>query len=160
MKIPRARSGAAASLVIFGIALGVRALVTLWAAARIPPVEDGHFYHVVATRIAQGLGYTWLWPDGAVTYAAHYPVGYPALIAAAYALFAAAPASAMGCNALLGSLAAVAAGRMVSSYVRGGAGTVAGLLVALHPALVAYTPALMTEGATASLLMIAGWLAV
>src|SRR5256885_7855973 len=45
------------------------------------------FYHAVATRIARGAGYTWAWPDGVVTYAAHYPVGYPALLGAAYAVF-------------------------------------------------------------------------
>lgn len=156
---PRSASGRAAAAV-FLLALAVRGAVALWAGSRFPPAEDGHFYHVVAARIAQGLGYTWLWPDGAVTYAAHYPVGYPALIAAGYWLFGPSPAVAMGVSALLGSLAAVAARRIVSSYVSASAGIAAGLLVAFHPALVAYTPALMTEGVTASLLMIAGWLSV
>ena len=58
-----------------------------WAAGAIPPAADGEYYHRLATRIASGQGYTWLWPDGVVTYAAHYPVGYPALHRAAYALF-------------------------------------------------------------------------
>src|SRR5437762_13832063 len=35
----------------------------------------------------------------------------------------------------------------------------AGLAVALHPGLVMYTPALMTEGVTASLLTVAAWMA-
>ena len=46
-----------------------------------PRSEDGHYYDVLARRLAAGQGYTWLWPDGAVTYAAHYPVGYPAMLA-------------------------------------------------------------------------------
>src|SRR4029077_21194801 len=37
---------------------------------------------------------------------------------------------------------------------------VAAFAFALHPALVGYTPALMTEGTTASLLAVAAWLVV
>ncbi|HEY6558675.1 MAG TPA: glycosyltransferase family 39 protein [Polyangiaceae bacterium] len=154
------RSSRGSAVAIFVVALAVRGGVALWGGSRFTPAEDGHFYHVVATRIAEGLGYTWLWPDGAVTYAAHYPVGYPGLIALGYWLFGASPGVAMGGSAVLGSFAAVAAARIVSSYVSATAGLLAGLLVAFHPALVAYTPALMTEGVTASLLMIAGWLSV
>jgi hypothetical protein len=146
--------------VVFLVALAVRAGVAVWGSTRFPPAEDGHFYHVVASRIAQGLGYTWLWPDGAVTYAAHYPVGYPALIAAGYRLFGASPLVAMGISAVLGGAAAAAATGIVSSYISRAAGIAAGLLVAFHPTLAAYTPALMTEGVTASLLMVAGWLSV
>ena len=71
---------------IFGLALALRLLVALWGAGRFPPADDGSFYHVVATRIAHGDGYTWAWPDGVITYAAHYPVGYPALLGAGYTL--------------------------------------------------------------------------
>src|SRR5690606_11920426 len=70
-------------------AAAVRGAWVAWAAGRFPPAEDGHFYHVVAQRIAAGDGYTWLWPDGAVTYAAHYPIGYPALAGALYSVFGA-----------------------------------------------------------------------
>src|SRR5450631_1801141 len=95
------------------LALLLRGLVVFWAKDRFPPADDGTFYHVVAQRIAAGAGYTWLWPDGAVTYAAHYPVGYPALIGAAYAVFGARPVVAMALNAVLGSLAVFAAQRTV-----------------------------------------------
>ena len=50
------------------VAALTRIAVVIWGAPRFPPAEDGHYYHVVATRIADGFGYTWLWPDGAVTY--------------------------------------------------------------------------------------------
>ena len=60
---------------MLGVALAARLAVVAWAWSRFPPVEDGHYYDVLAQRLAQGLGYTWLWPDGAVTYAAHYPGG-------------------------------------------------------------------------------------
>lgn len=153
-------SARVAPLRLFALALAARSAVVMWAMHRIPPAEDGHFYHVVAARIARGLGYTWLWPDGTVTYAAHYPVGYPALIGLGYALFGASPIVAMLINALLGSLAAVAAFFVMRSVASDSVAGAAGLLVALHPALVAYTPALMTEGVTAALLMLAAWAAV
>jgi pimeloyl-ACP methyl ester carboxylesterase len=62
-------------LAIAAVALVARLAVAVWAWNAIPPTADGHYYHVLATRLAEGHGYTWCWPDGAVTYAAHYPVG-------------------------------------------------------------------------------------
>ena len=152
----RARDG----WIVAGVGLGLRVAIVAWASDRVPPAADGKFYHVVADRIAQGHGYTWLWPDGAVTYAAHYPVGYPALVGALYLTFGAHPALAMLLNALLGALAVVAVHR-VSAAVAGRAGALlAALLVALHPTLLGYTPALMTEGVVAALLGIVAWLAL
>src|SRR5262245_29842309 len=94
------------------IALIVRVSVVVWASPRFGPAADGTFYHRIAERIARGLGYTWLWPDGVVTYAAHYPVGYPGMIGAMYAMFGAHPGVAMGFNAAIGALAAVAVHRL------------------------------------------------
>jgi hypothetical protein len=138
----------------------LRLAMVLWAAPRIEPVEDGHFYHVIGSRVAAGDGYTWLWPDGVVTFAAHYPVGYPALIGAAYAVFSPAPVVAMLLNAVLGSAAVIAVHRIAASVASRVGALLAALAVALHPALVAYTPALMTEGISAALLAIAGGIAV
>lgn len=135
---------------ITALALAARALVVGWAWSRIPPVADGAFYHRVAERIAAGDGYTWLWDDGAVTYAAHYPVGYPALISAPYAVVGAHPGVAMMFNAVIGAAACWAVHHLLSSRGRKTA-LFGALAVALHPGLVAYTPALMTEGITAAL---------
>ncbi len=140
------------------LALGLRVLVVSWAKDRFPPADDGSFYHAVAQRIAHGQGYTWLWPDGAVSYAAHYPVGYPALIGLAYAVFGASPVVAMLLNAVLGAVAVFAAQRCVIRYGSRRRALIAGLLLALHPGLVFYTPALMTEGVTAEMLVVAAWL--
>ncbi len=142
------------------LALGVRVLVVGWAKDRFPPADDGTFYHLVAQRIAHGQGYTWLWPDGAVSYAAHYPVGYPALLGLAYALFGSQPVVAMGVNAALGALAVFAAQRAVIRYGSRRQALLAALLLALHPGLVFYTPALMTEGVTAEMLVVATWLSL
>jgi 4-amino-4-deoxy-L-arabinose transferase-like glycosyltransferase len=140
----------------FGVGLLVRLAVVAWATGRFPAADDGHYYDILARRVAAGDGYTWLWPDGAVTYVAHYPVGYPALVAAAYAIFGSSPAVAMSLNALVGAAAAPAVHRLVDAD---GAprwrAMGAALAVALHPALVPYTAALMTEGVTAALLVIA-----
>jgi 4-amino-4-deoxy-L-arabinose transferase-like glycosyltransferase len=141
------------------VALGLRGLVVAYAAGRFPPADDGTFYHVVAARIARGLGYTWAWPDGAVTYAAHYPVGYPALVAAGYALFGARPLVAMGLNALTGACGTVATHALAARRANRRGAIVAASLVAVEPALVLYTPALMTEAVAGELVLIAAAIA-
>lgn len=143
---------------IFGVALLLRVPLVFWGAAHVPPTADGKFYHVVAQRIAEGQGYTWLWPDGAVTYAAHYPVGYPALLAFVYTLLGPRPWGAMLLSALLGALSAVLVVAPSRALVQASpwaphaerAAWAAGFSVALSPALIAYTPALMTEGPVAA----------
>jgi hypothetical protein len=157
MSLPPRRRDA---LLVAAVALAARLAVVAWAAGLFPPVEDGHYYDVLARRLAAGDGYTWLWPDGAITYAAHYPVGYPALLALAYRLVGASGAVAMTVNALLGTAGAFAAYTLVDDEsAPRWRPLVAGLLVALHPALVPYTAALMTEGVTAALLVVAAALA-
>ncbi len=133
---------------VAAIALAARLAVVIWAASRFPPTADGTYYQRIAERVAQGLGYTWLWPDGAVTYAAHYPIGYPAAVGAIYALVGPRPAAAMILNAALGAVAAYAAHRLAARAGSRRIALAAGLLVALHPGLVAYTPALMTEASS------------
>jgi hypothetical protein len=144
------------ALLVFAVALLARLAVVAWAHGRFPASEDGHYYDVLARRLASGQGYTWPWDDGTVTYAALYPVGYPAMLALAYAVLGASAGVAMGVNALVGAAAAGAAHRLADDP----AGPrwrplAAGLVVALHPALVPYTAAVMTEGVTAGLLVVA-----
>ena len=141
---------------VFALSLIARALFVAWARSRFPAVEDGHYYDTFARRLASGAGYTWPWPDGTVTYAALYPVGYPALLALGYAVFGASGGVAMSINALLGAASAYGAHRLVD---RSGGGRwraiAAGVAVGLHPALLPYTAAVMTEGVTTSLWVIA-----
>ena len=143
------------TLIVAAVALVVRLAVVVWAAGRIPPTADGSFYHVIAQRIANGLGYTWLWPDGVVTYAAHYPVGYPGLLGASYVLLGAAPWVGMLTNALFGTLAAAGAHLLAQDAAPRRRALVVGLIVALHVALVPYTAALMTEGVAGAAWMLA-----
>jgi hypothetical protein len=152
---PSAAAHAGDGWLVALVALVLRAAVVVYAADRFPPADDGSFYHVVAGRIAQGLGYTWQWPDGAETFAAHYPVGYPALLAGGYALFGARPVVAMALNALVGAAGAWGAHALAARCANRRGAAVAGLLVALEPALVAYTPALMTEAVAGGLVLLA-----
>ncbi|MGC4065397.1 MAG: glycosyltransferase family 39 protein [Polyangiaceae bacterium] len=131
----------------------LRSVVVLWASRRFPPAADGTFYQVVASRIGQGLGYTWLWPDGVVTYAAHYPVGYPALLGGLYAAFGNAPVLAMWLNALAGVVIVLSVHRMAIATLTRRAGIFAGVFATLHPTLLFYTPAMMTELVSACLLV-------
>lgn len=147
------------ALVLGAVGLTLRILTVAWGAPRFPPAADGTFYDTVARRIAVGEGYTWLWPDGAVTYAAHYPVGYPALIGALYGVFGASPAVAMVFNAVLGAAAVVATYWLGAEFAVRRWACFAALVTALHPSLVLYTPAIMTEGVTAALYVVAAWVA-
>jgi hypothetical protein len=145
---------------VFAVALLVRCLVIAWARARFPPTGDGYYYDVLAHRLAAGAGYTWPWADGTVTYAAHYPVGFPALLALGYVLFGPSDTIAMSAAGLLGAASAYAAHRLVDGVDESRwRPMAAGLAVALHPALVPYTAACMTEGVTAALLVLAAALA-
>ncbi len=143
--------------VVLGVAAAARAAVVLWAVRSVGPVADGVYYHRLASRLAEGAGYTWLWPDGVVTFAAHYPVGYPWLLSLAYRVVGPVPAVAGLVNTLV-ALAGVAAVWALARRTAGlRAAWLAGLVAALDPATVLYTPALMTEGVTASLLAIGAW---
>ena len=141
------------------LALVVRLGVVAYAAGRFPPADDGAFYQAIAARMARGLGYTWAWPDGSVTFAANYPVGYPALLAALYAVTGPRTGVAMLVNALLGAVASGAAVVLGSRREEPQSGLLAGLVVALEPALVLYTPALMTEAVAGELLLVAAAIA-
>lgn len=147
---------ARASLAVLAVAALARAAVVAWGFARFPPIADGFYFDVLGRRMADGLGYTWMWPDGSVSYVAHYPVGYPGIVAASYRLFGFQAGSAMIANAALGALAAVSLHRALL-YVTAprSAFILAIAAFALHPALLSYTPALMTEGVSADLAAIA-----
>ncbi len=141
---------------IFALALAPRLYVAI--AWTREPVWDGHYYDIGARSIAAGRGYVGV--EGGPW--CHYPVGYPALLGAAYRVF--------GSGALVGPLLNAVLGALTAALVYGLARRVegmnetravaAGLLVALHPGLVAYTPLLMTELTAGALLCAAALLAL
>lgn len=142
------------------VATVTRAVFAAWAWGRFPPVDDAVYYEKLARRLADGAGYTWLWPDGVVTYAAHYPVGYPWLVSLVYRVLGPVPSAAMLVNGALGVAASLAALGLLRRVVGPRRAIAGALVVSLEPALFAYLPALMTEGVTAHLLVLAAWLAL
>jgi hypothetical protein len=145
---------------VLAVALAARLAVVAWAGTRFPAAHDGVRYDALAARLAAGLGYTWAWPDGTVTTVAHYPVGYPAVLALAYRAFGHSVVVAGLENACLGALAALAAHGVALAVSSPRVALWVGLAVALHPGLVLYTPGIMTEGLTATLVTVAAWIAL
>ncbi|HEV8550318.1 MAG TPA: hypothetical protein VGQ57_14840 [Polyangiaceae bacterium] len=141
------------------LALALRVAVVAFAAGRFPPVDDAAFYQTIAGRLARGLGYTWAWPDGTVTFAANYPIGYPALLAGVYAVGGVHVGLGMLLNAVVGAAATYAAVGLASRVSAPSGSLLVGLVAALEPALVFYTPALMTESVAGELLVIAAAIA-
>jgi 4-amino-4-deoxy-L-arabinose transferase-like glycosyltransferase len=146
--------------VVAGVALAARLAVVLWTGNRFPPAHDGVRYYALAARLAGGHGYTWQWPDGTVTPVAHYPVGYPALLAAAFRVLGAEPRTASLLNALLGTAVAVFVFLAVKAVSTPRAARLAGFGVALHPGLILFTPCILSEGAFAAAVSLAALCAV
>ncbi|MES1185869.1 MAG: glycosyltransferase family 39 protein [Myxococcales bacterium] len=149
--------------VAFSWALGMVALLPrlfvaiAWARE---PVWDGHYYHLGASRIAAGLGYSedvlshgvLLWKPWT-----HYPVGYSALLSVFYRVFGSHLLVAPLLNAVLGAATAILVHRIALSHLGSTRARVAGGAAALHPGLIAYCPLVMTEIASAFLLVLLVW---
>src|SRR5688572_14609328 len=124
------------------------------------PVWDGHYYHLGASRIAAGLGYSEdVLVRGVLTWKpwTHYPVGYSALLGFLYRIFGDSLLVAPLLNAMLGAASAVLIHRIALPYLGGTRARVAGGIAALHPGLIAYCPLVMTEMPTAFLLVLLVW---
>lgn len=147
---------------VAALALVARIAVAIHAHAE--PVWDGFYYDLGARRIAAGLGYSEdliITGPGGVERTfwhawAHYPVGYSGFLALFYKLLGEGSMVAAMANALTGAaLAAIVhqlAFRAFKSQTRA---LLAGVLVALHPGLVLYSGALMTEPLAAALMLFA-----
>jgi hypothetical protein len=150
------------TLDIATVALVARLAVVVYVLAE--PVWDGHYYDLGARRLAAGLGYSEDFsvsaPDGTEQVLwqgwAHYPIGYPAFLALFFKLFGTGIAVPPLANALTGAALAMVVHRLALHMFGGGvAGSasekgeiramLAGMLVALHPGLVLYSGAPMTE---------------
>ncbi len=140
----------------------VAAAVRIAWLARVPAVAawDGLIYARTAARIARGMGFVDTWnnlPPYRPT--AFYPVGYPALLGAAYLIAGTAPWVAGALNVLAATattgLLALLARR---AWNRPGAWLAAGLY-ALSPGAVMYASTLMTETVSGALLVVTVWAA-
>jgi hypothetical protein len=156
-----ARDDALFGALLFVLALAPRLYLALaWASE---PVWDGHYYDFGGRRIAEGLGYSddLTTPHGLVWHPwCHYPVGYSAFLAMFYRVFGATHAVAGAANALVGAALAVVTWALAAQGLSRGRARLAGLLVALHPGLVAYAALVMTEPLAALLTLAAFWAAL
>jgi hypothetical protein len=141
------------------IALIARIAIMMHAHAE--PVWDGFYYDLGARRIASGLGYS---EDLVIAAAdgtervvwhawAHYPVGYSGFLAIFYKLFGAKTTVAAMANALTGAALTAVVHRLAERAFGGVRAIVAALIVALHPGLILYSGALMTEPLAATLML-------
>ena len=124
------------------------------------PVWDGHYYHLGASRIAAGLGYSEdVLSHGVLVWKpwTHYPVGYSALLSLFYRVLGDHLLVAPLLNAVLGAATAILVHRIALPYVGLTRSRVAGGIAALHPGLIAYCPLVMTEIPTAFLLVLLVW---
>ena len=120
------------------------------------PVWDGHYYHFGAERIARGLGYSedvlvrglLVWKPWV-----HYPVGYSAFLGFFYRIFGSELVVAPVLNAVTGALLAGVVHRVARYYLRPNRARIAAGITALHPGLIAYSAAVMTEPLAALLML-------
>jgi len=155
---PRRPEDVAFSWALAMVALLPRLFVAIaWARE---PVWDGHYYHLGASRIAAGMGYSEdvlshgvsLWKPWT-----HYPVGYSALLSLFYRVFGDQLLVAPLLNAVLGAATAFLVHRIALSYLGATRARVAGGIAPLHPGLIAYCPLVMTEIPSAFLLVLLVW---
>lgn len=124
------------------------------------PVWDGHYYHFGAVRIAAGLGYSEdvihnglaIWKPWT-----HYPVGYSAYLALFYRVLGSHSWVAPVVNALTGCALVAVLHRMTLPWLGRWRARVASGLVALHPGLIAYGAAVMTETLASFLVVLAAF---
>ncbi len=137
------------SVAVFFLALLPR-IYTAIAWAR-EPVWDGHYYDIGARSIALGRGY--VGAEGGAW--CHYPVGYSALLGLAYRVFGTGSVVGPLVNATLGALTAALLVELARHDLGERRAALAGVLAAIYPGAIAYTPLHMTEPTAAFFLVVA-----
>lgn len=123
------------------------------------PAWDGHYYALLAARLAAGQGYTdaRLWGAEATAF---WPPGLPFALAPLLRL-GASPRVAAGCVNLLAAALACAAVHHAATKRDGPAtGARAAMIYALYPGLILWSTAAMTETLTGALLAASVWIAL
>jgi len=145
---------------LFAVSLALRIAVVF--AFSVQPTWDGAFYHRGALSIAEGYGYsepaTIAGHPGRLPWS-HYPVGYSALLGAAYKLFGSGLHVAPLVNALVGALTVVVVYLFGLELLSRRRARIAGALLAFHPGMVLYCSLVMTEPLAGFLVLLTGYLA-
>jgi 4-amino-4-deoxy-L-arabinose transferase-like glycosyltransferase len=110
-------------------------------ASRVP-LSDPAMYYRLAVGLAQGQGYVSPW-TGDVT--AYYPPGYPMLVGGLFRVFGVHISVAWGANIVLGALTCVALYGAGWLLIDRRTGVVAGLLMAVLPAHIFFSPFVLSE---------------
>ncbi len=129
------------------LALAVR-LVWAWAVP-VAPIGDAAAYDVLTRNLAIGVGYS-LDPDaashpGSVDYSAYWPVGTPAVYAAAMTVTGGRDLAVVGVNLITGLLTIALVMRLAAEWFGGRAGTVSGVLLALLPGQFMFVTLMLSE---------------
>ena len=135
------------------IVVGALAVRAAWVVVfQTPPFEDAEAYDELGWRLARGQGY--VTADGTPT--AFWPVGYPAFLAAIYAVFGHSWVAAGMANALLGAVNAALTYRLAREALSVRVSLVAAGVVALLPShIITFTAELRTEALHAPLTLAA-----
>jgi hypothetical protein len=137
---------------VVGLALGIRLLAV--ALIDAPVISDFLLYHNFAVELAQGGAWQPVSHDrGGAWWLEGRPMGYPSMLALAYALAGPSPAWGEALNVGLGVLGCFAMYAAVTPLAGARVGRLAALLFALWPAHVLMTPVLATEVAYATLVL-------
>ncbi len=137
-----------AGLVLFGIALGVRAAFVAW--APVVPSGDAFFYDMHGRYLAAGAGY--VNADGSP--AIWWVPGWPLVLAGIYALFGRSFGVVAALNASFGALTTVLVASLATRFFGRRGGLAAGAVYALWPGLIFFHATLYSE--SLFLLLLAG----
>ncbi len=135
-------------LVLVALAVAVRLAWGYF--VRAVPASDFRFYFEAAARLAAGQGYTS--PDGG-GFTAWWPIGYPAFLAAVFAIFGASVMAAKLANLVLWGTTAAAAYLLGLRVGGRGVAVGAGLLVAVFPEFVFFSNLVASENLATVLLV-------
>ncbi len=118
--------------------------------------SDAHQYHVLASNLASGEGFSDTFPQMELHPTAFRPPGYPAVLSLAYRVLWPSPGIGRGVNVAIGVAVVVAVVLLVDRHLGRRSALAAGLAVALWPNLVANDTYVLTE--PLSLLLLVGLL--
>ncbi len=132
-------------LLVALLACVVRLLVVV--AVEPEPVWDGRYFDAFARHLADGDGYVVAseGDDGLLKPTAHYPVGFPAVLAVAYRWFGDRVGVAFVVQTLFGAGLVVVVHAIASQVSSRRAARLAAVLTAFHPGLVMQAPLIMAE---------------
>lgn len=116
--------------------------------------SDAGQYHELATNLAEGRGFSLVFPQLELHPTAFRPPLYPFLLSLWYRVFGTEPTAGRILSVIIGVLVVLATFAVVSRFATPAAGLVAGTLVAVFPPIIANDVLTLTEGLSLLLLLV------